>query len=139
MVVRRIRISEISFVTVYLALLLVVPSRLTSTMVTNFLVVVHARRFAVAALVNHACLPSSVRVMVTKLAKFRIQAAARINEWVPTIPERVGVFVAVEAMSLVFSEGSGAGGGREKATPEERVVDLKRGNNGEHLCIMMIL
>ena len=66
---------------------------------------------------------------------FRVQTAARVNEWV----ERVGVFVAVEATSPVFSEGSGAGGGREKAVPEERVVGLKRGTNGENICIMLFL
>ena len=73
--------------------------------------VVRARRFAVAAVASHVFLPPSVSVIVTKVAEFRVQAAARINEWVPTISERVGVFVAVEAMSQVFSEGSGAGGG----------------------------
>ena len=36
-------------------------------------------------------------------------------------------------MSPVFSEGSGAGGGREKAAPEWRVVCLKRGAKGENL------
>ena len=41
-------------------------------------------------------------------------------------------------MSPVFSEGSGAGGGREKAARERRVVCLKRGTNGENLFIMMI-
>ena len=39
--------------------------------------------------------------------------AARKNEWVPTMSERVGILVVVEAMSSVFSEGSGTGGGRE--------------------------
>ena len=73
--------------------------------------VVRARRLAVAAVASHTCLPPSVSVIGTKLAGFRVQTAARINEWVPTISERVGVFVAVEAMSQVFSEGSGAGGG----------------------------
>ena len=139
MVVRRIWISEISFVTVYLVLVLVVPSRLTSTMVTNFLVVVRARRFAVAALVNHACLPSSVSVIVTKLTEFKVQTAAPINEWVPTIYEVVSVFMTVEAMPPVFSEGSGAGGGQEKTAPEGRAVGLKRGTKSENFCMMIFL
>ena len=84
--------------------------------------VVRTRRLAVAAVASHACLLPSVSVIITKLAEFRVQTVARVNEWVPTISERVGVFVAVEAMSPVFSEGSGAGGGREKPAPEGRVV-----------------
>ena len=40
-------------------------------------------------------------------------------------------------MPPVFSEGSGAGGGREKGDPEMRVVGLRRGANGENLRIMM--
>ena len=51
--------------------------------------VVRARRFAVAAVASHACLPPSVGVIVTKLAEFRVQTAARIIQWVPTISERV--------------------------------------------------
>ena len=50
-----------------------------------------------------------------------------------------GVVVAVEVMPPVFSEGSGVGGGREKAVPEGRVVGLKRGTNGENLCKMIFL
>ena len=98
--------------------------------------VLRARRLAVAAVASHTCLPPSVSVIVTKLAKFRVQAAVRVNEWVPTVPERVGFFAVVEAMSPVFSEGSGAGGGREKAAPGGKVIGLKRGTNGENLCIM---
>ena len=105
-------------------------------MATIFLVVVRARRLAVAAVAN-TCMAPSVSVIVTKLAEFRVQTAARINEWLHIISERVGVFVAVEAMSPVISEGTGAGGGREKAAPEGRVVGLKRGTNGENLCIML--
>ena len=101
--------------------------------------VVRTRRLAIAAVASHACLLPSVRVIITKLAEFRVQTVARVNEWVPTISERVGVFVAVEAMSPVFSEGSGAGGGQEKAAPEGRVVGLKRGTYGENLCIIMFL
>ena len=123
--------------TVYLTLFLVVPSRLTRAMATIFLIVVDVRRFAVAAVASHVFLPPSVSVIVTKVAEFRVQAAARINEWVPTISERVGVFVAVEVMFPVVSEGSGAGGGREKDAPGGRVVGLKQGANGENLCIML--
>ena len=104
----------------------------------NFLVVVRARRLAVAVIASHTCLPPSVSVIVTKLAEFRVQTAPRINECVPTISERAGVIVVVEAMSTVLSEGSGAGGTREKATPEGRVIGLKRGTNGETLCIMLL-
>ena len=41
-------------------------------------------------------------------------------------------------MSQIFSEGSGAGGGREKGAPERRVVGLKRSANGKNLRIMML-
>ena len=105
----------------------------------DFLMAVRARRFAVAVVARRACLPPSISVIVTKLAEFRVQTASRINEWVPTISERVSAFVAVEAMPPVFSEGSSAGRGREKAAPEGRVVGLKRGTNGETLCKMMFL
>ena len=91
------------------------------------------------AVASQACLPPSVSVIVTKLAEFRVQAAGCINDWVPTISEKVGVFVAIEAMPPVFSEGSGAGGGLEKAASDGRVVGLKRGTNGENLRIMMFL
>ena len=70
-----------------------------------------ARRFAVAVTADHACLPSSASVIVTKLTEFRVQKATRIDEWVPKPFDRVCVFVAVEAVPPVFSEGSGAGGG----------------------------
>ena len=87
--------------------------------------VVRARRFTVAAIASHACLPSSVSIIVAKLTEFRVQTASRINEWVPTIFGGVSVFVTVAAMPPVISEGSGAGGGREKAVIEGRVVGLK--------------
>ena len=45
--------------------------------------------------------------------------------------------MAVEEMFPVFSEGSGADGGREKAALEGRVVRRKRGANGENLGIML--
>ena len=94
-------------------------------MVTIYLVVVRVRRLSVAAVTSHTCLPPSVSVVVTNLAEFRVQTAARVNAWVPTVSERVGFFMAVEDMSPVFSEGNGAGGGREKAAPEGRVGGFK--------------
>ena len=45
--------------------------------------------------------------------------------------------MAVETMPKVFSEGSGAGGGREKAASEGRVIGFKGGVNGENLSIML--
>ena len=101
--------------------------------------VVCARTFTVAAVARYACLPPSLSVIVTKLAGFRVRIVTRIIEWVPPISERVGVFVTVEAMPPVFLESGGAGGGREKATPEGRVVGRKRGNGAENVCIMMFL
>ena len=101
--------------------------------------VVRASRFAVAVVASHACLPSSVSVIVTKLTEFKVQTAAPINEWVPTIYEVVSVFMTVEAMPPVFSEGSGAGGGQEKTAPEGRAVGLKRGTKSENFCMMIFL
>ena len=63
--------------------------------------VVCARRLAVAAVASHTCLPPSVSVIVTKLVEFTVQTAVRVNEWVPTVSERVDVLVAVEAMSPI--------------------------------------
>ena len=81
-------------------------------MATIFLVVVRARRLAVSAVADHACLATSVCVIVAKLAKFRVQTAARINERMPTLLEGVVVFVwRVEAEPPVFSEGISASGG----------------------------
>ena len=47
--------------------------------------------------------------------------------------------MTVEAMTPVFSESRGAGGGREEAAPERRVVGLKRGTNSENFCIVLFL
>ena len=58
-------------VTVYLALNLVVLSRLTRKMATFFLAVVRARRFAVSAVAGHESLPTFVCVIVAELVKFR--------------------------------------------------------------------
>ena len=41
-------------------------------------------------------------------------------------------------MPPIFSEDSGAGGGREKGAPKRRVVGLKRSANGKNLRIMML-
>ena len=81
-----------------------------------------ARRLDVAAAASRTCLLPSVSVIVTKLAEFRVQTVARVNKEVLAVSERVRMFMTVEAMSPVFSEGSGAGGGREKPAPEGRVV-----------------
>ena len=45
--------------------------------------------------------------------------------------------MTVEAMTPVFSESRGAGGGREEADPEGRVASLKRGANSETFCILL--
>ena len=94
--------------TVYLALILVAPLRLICMMATIFLVIVRAKIFAVSAVADHAWLLTSVCVIVAKLAKFRVQTAARINERMPTMLEGMVVFVAVEAKPLVFPEGTSA-------------------------------
>ena len=98
----------------------------------------HARRRTVAAVASHTCLPPSVSVIATKLAEFRVQTATRVNKGVSAVSERVCIFVAIEAMSPIFSEGSGAGGGREKGAPERRVFCFKRSANGKNLDIMML-
>lgn len=77
-------------------------------MATIFLVVVWARGFVVSAVADHACLSTSVCVIVAKLAKFRVQAATRSNIRMPTMLEGMVVFVAVEAKPPVFSEGISA-------------------------------
>ena len=71
--------------------------------------VVRALRFAVATVGSHVCLPSSVSVIVTKLVELRVQVAARINKWVPTMFERVGVFVTVKAVPPSFLGGQRRG------------------------------
>ena len=107
-----------------------------ATMATICRVVVRTRRLAVAAVASHRCLPPSVSVTVTKLAEFRVQTAARVKKWLPTVSARVDVFMAVEVMSPFFS-GSGAGGRREKAAPGTIFIVLKRGADGENLRITL--
>ena len=80
-------------------------------MATIFVVAVRARSVSVSAIADHACLTTSVCVIVTRSAKFKVQTAARINVWTPTVLEEVVVFVAVEAKPPVFSEGISASGG----------------------------
>ena len=46
-------------------------------MATIFVVIVRARRFAVAATASHTCL--SVNVVVAELVEFRIHTAVRVN------------------------------------------------------------
>ena len=75
-------------------------------MATIFLV--RAVRFIVSAVADRACLSTSMCVIVAKLVKFRVQAATRINERMPTMLEGMVVFVAVEAKPPVFSEGISA-------------------------------
>ena len=77
-------------------------------MSTIFIVVVWARRFVVSAVADHACLLTSIFVIDAKLAKFRVQAATRSNEIMPTMLEGLVVFVAVEAKPTVFTEGISA-------------------------------
>ena len=58
--------------------------------------VVQAKRFAVSVVAGHACLPMSMCVIVAKLAKIRVQAAARSIERLPITHEGVVVFEAVD-------------------------------------------
>ena len=81
-------------------------------MASIFLVGVRGRRFIVSAVVDHACLSTSVYIMVAKLAKFRVQADTRINERMSTTLEGMVVIVVVEAKTPVFSEGISARGER---------------------------
>ena len=67
-----------------------------------------ARRFVVSAVADHACLSASVCVIVAKLAEFRVQAATRSNERMPTMLGGKVVFVAVEVKPPVLSEGISA-------------------------------
>ena len=46
--------------------------------------------------------------------------------------------MAVEAMSPVFTEGIGKGGGGEEPAPKGGVVGPDQGTNGEDLCILML-
>ena len=105
MVIRRVCCI---FLTVYLALILVVPLRLTRKMATISLVVVRARRFVASAVADHACLSTSIFDIVPNLAKFRVQAATRRKEMMPTMLQGMVVLVTVEAKPPGFSEGISA-------------------------------
>ena len=54
-------------------------------------------KIVVSAVADHACVATSVCVIVAKLAKFRVQAATRSNEGMRTMHDGMVVFVAVEA------------------------------------------
>ena len=56
--------------------------------------VVRGRRLAVAAVASHTCLPPSVSI-ITKLAEFRVQTAARVNKGVLAVLERARVFMTI--------------------------------------------
>ena len=93
MVVRRVLVTGVTAVAVYLVLVLVEPPRLTWTIAMIFLGM-RARRRSVAAIASHTCLPPSVSVIVNNLAEFRVQTATRVNKGVFAVSERVRVFVA---------------------------------------------
>ena len=61
---------------------------------TIFLVVL-AGRVAVAAIASHTCVPPSVSIIITKLAEFRVQTAARVDKGVRAGSERVRVFMEI--------------------------------------------
>ena len=94
-VARRVWVAVVTAVTVYLVLILMVPSQKTRTLEMISLVVVCARSLAVAAVASHTCLPPSLSAIVTKSGEFLVQAAARVNAWMPTLWKRVRVFVAI--------------------------------------------
>ena len=89
MVARRVWIIA---VTVYLSLVLVVPSRVNGTIATIF---VWVRARLAAAVAGHTCLPSPVCVIVVKLSEFRVQTATRVDKGVSAISERMRVLVAI--------------------------------------------
>ena len=80
-------------------------------MATIFLEVVRARRFAVSAVADHACLPTTVCTVVAMLVRFRIQKDTRIIERMRTMLEGVVAFAAVEAKPPVFSDYARESGG----------------------------
>ena len=83
-------------------------------MVAIFLVGVRARKITVAAVANHACFPSSVGVIVPKLTEFKVPTAARINEWVSALFERVCVpgFLGVQRHGRRVRDGRSRDEGR---------------------------
>ena len=89
MVARRVWIIA---VTVYLSLVLVIPSRVNGTIATIFIWV---RARVAASVAGHTCLPSSVCVIVVKLSEFRVQTATRVDKGVSAISERMRVLVAI--------------------------------------------
>ena len=99
-----------------------------------FVVVSRERRPPVAAVADHTCLPPSENLVIAELAEFRVDTAAGFDKEMFTVAQGVTVFVTVEAMTPVFSERGGAGGRREEAAPDGRVVCLKRGTNSGNFC-----
>lgn len=74
---------------------------------------------------DHACLPTAVGVIVTKLAKLRVRPATRNKKVMATMLEGVIVFVAVEAKPQVFSNGVSASGVCKEAAKMQRVIGIK--------------
>ena len=119
-----------------MGLILVVPSRSTSMMATIFLVVVRARRFSVPAVVDHACMPTLVCVIVAKLATFWVQSAARINGRMRTILEGV-LFSWQFRQSLRYSlRASARVEGERRPRSKREGLYLERGTNDKNVCII---
>ena len=66
------------------------------------------KRYRLSGRADHAYLSTSVCVILAKLSKFRVQAATRSDEKMPTMLERMVFFVTVGAKRPVFSEGISA-------------------------------
>ena len=80
-----------------------------------FVVVVRSRRFAVLVVADHACLPSSVCVIVAKLAKSRVQAATRSNERMPKcLMERLSFCQLRQSPGFLGGHQLEVNGGRSK-------------------------
>ena len=92
MVVRRVLVTGVTAVTVYLSLVLVVPSRVNSTIAT---ILIWVRARLAAAVTGHTCLPSPVCVIVVKLSEFRVKTATCIDKEVSAVSERMRVVVAI--------------------------------------------
>ena len=91
---------------------------------------------SVPAVVDHACMPTLVCVIVAKLSKFRVQSAARINGRMRTTLEGV-LFSWQFRQSLRYSlRASARVEGERRPRSKGEGLYLERGTNDKNVCII---
>ena len=73
-------VTAVTTLTLYLTLVLVVPSKLDRTISTVFIVGMRTRRLSVASKASNTSFPLSSSAVIAELAEFRVQTAVRVDK-----------------------------------------------------------